>query len=92
MLKVRFLDSARADIDAIISWFDEIAPESVPRILADIDRSIRQLRRFPRSGAPIAGSNNRRIVTRRYHFKIAYLIDEKSVAIVGVFRFQDRSA
>lgn len=90
-MKVRFLDSARADIDAIISWFDEIAPDSVPRILADVDRSIQQLRAFPRSGAPVADSNNRRIVTRRYHFKIAYQIDEDSVVIIGVFRFQDRS-
>lgn len=90
-MKVRFLDSARADIDAIISWFDEKAPESVPRILADIDRSIRQLRTYPRSGAPVAGSKSRRIVTKRYHFKIAYLIDADSVVIIGVFRFQDRS-
>ena len=32
-----------------------------------------------------------RIVSRRYHFKIAYEIVGDSVVIVGIFRYQDRA-
>ena len=32
----------------------------------------------------------RRIVTIRYHFKVAYEVDDDRIVILGIFRYQDR--
>jgi hypothetical protein len=50
------------------------------------------VRQFPAIGAPIEGRPLRRIVTRRYRFKIAYADAADLVTVVGIFRYQDREA
>ena len=92
MSRIVFRAEALADLNAIKTWYDEVAPDVVPRILADIFRSIDQLARYPRSGMRVAERPLRRIVTRRYHFKIAYEVSADQVVILGVFRFQDRQS
>lgn len=87
---VEFRASAIADLDAIVTWYDDVAPASTSRILSDIGRSIEQLKHYPRSGSPVGNHNLRRIVTLRYHFKIAYVIVADVIQIVGIFRYQDR--
>lgn len=91
-MNVEFRASAVADLDAIIAWYGDVAPASTSRILADIGRSIEQLKHYPRSGSPVGRHNLRRIVTLRYHFKIAYLILVDAIQIVGIFRYQDRTS
>jgi plasmid stabilization system protein ParE len=71
MSRVSFRKEALADLQAIIAWYEDVAPDSVARILADIYRSIDQLVRYPRSGMQVPQRSFRRIVTLRYHFKIA---------------------
>jgi plasmid stabilization system protein ParE len=90
MMKVRFRLQAEADLREIIDWFKGVAPESVANILDDIYRSIDQLIDFPRSGIKVPAHGFRRIVTRKYHFKIAYEIDEDSVVVLGIYRYQNR--
>lgn len=90
MMKVRFRLQAEADLRGIIDWFEGVAPESVANILDDIYRSIDQLIDFPRSGIRVPGYEFRRIVTRRFHFKIAYEIDKDSIVVLGVYRYQNR--
>lgn len=34
--------------------------------------------------------NYRRIVTLKYHFKVAYEVGEDRIIILGIFRYQDR--
>jgi plasmid stabilization system protein ParE len=89
---VEFRASAVADLDAIVAWYDDVSPASTSRILSDIERSIEQLKHFPRSGSPVGRHDLRRIVTLRYHFKISYLILADVIQIVGIFRFQDRTS
>jgi len=89
-MRIVFRKRAEADLRAIVEWFENVAPDAVPRILDDIHRSIDLLADFPRAGMRVPETPFRRIVSRRYHFKIAYELAEDSVVIVGVFRFQDR--
>ncbi len=91
MMSVHFRRQAEADLRNIVEWYKGAAPESVGNILADIYRSIDQLIDFPRSGVKVPGQPLRRIVTHRYHFKIAYEVEGNSVVIVGIFRFQNRN-
>ncbi len=89
---VRFRREAEHDLRRIISWFEEVAPESLPDITTDIWRAIDLVRQFPGIGMEIEGRPLRRIVTRRHKFKIAYSDDEVAVTVVGIFRFQDRQS
>lgn len=90
MMKVRFRRAAEADLQGIVAWFEITAPEALPRILDDIYVGIDRLIDHPRSGVKVPIAGLRRIVTRKFHFKIAYQIDGDSIVIVGIYRYQNR--
>ncbi len=90
MNRIRFRAEAEADLRSIIAYYEDVAPESVANILSDIYRSIDQLVHFPRIGMQAEGRSYRRLVTIKYHFKIAYEVGEGVVVILGIFRYQDR--
>ncbi|MCB2087817.1 MAG: type II toxin-antitoxin system RelE/ParE family toxin [Sphingomonadaceae bacterium] len=90
MIQILFRKEAEEDLRSIIAYFEEVAPEAIGNILADIYRSIDQLSSFPRLGMPVPNRSCRRIVTLKYHFKIAYELASDRVHILGIFRHQDR--
>ena len=90
MMKVSFRRKAEDDLRGIVEWYEGVAPEAVANVMSDIYRSIDQLIDFPRSGSKVPRQRFRRMVTRRYHFKIAYEIDDETIAIVGIYRYQNR--
>lgn len=90
MSRIVFRAEALADLEAITTWYDAVAPDAVPRILAEIFRAIDQLARYPHSGMRVPKRSFRRIVTRRYHFKIAYEAIGEQILVLGIFRYQDR--
>lgn len=89
-MKLLFRAEAAADLRSIIAYYEEVAPEALANILADIHRSIDQLTHFPRIGVPVQDRPFRRLVTRRYHFKVAYSVQADCILILGIFRYQDR--
>ena len=90
MMQILFRRQAEADLRSVMSYYEDVAPESLPKILADIYRSIDQLAHFPRIGMQVEGRGYRRLVTVKYHFKVAYEVGEDCVIILGIFRYQDR--
>ncbi len=92
MMTVRFRRKAETDLREIVDWYETVAPEMTSAILADIYRSIDQLTTFPRSGMAVPAQHFRRIVTRKYHYKIAYVIEPAAIVVIGIFRHQDRIA
>ena len=92
MMPVRFRKEAEADLRGIIGWYESTAPDAVSNILSDIYRSIDQLTRYPRSGMAVPNRSFRRIVTLKYHFKIAYEIGDDRIVVLGIFRYQNREA
>jgi plasmid stabilization system protein ParE len=89
-MKVRLRTEAVADLNSIIGYYHEIAPESLPNILNDIQRSIELVRRFPHLGTPLSDRSLRRLMTRKYHFKIAYQPTHEAILVIGIFRYQNR--
>lgn len=87
---VRFRREAKHDLHQIIAWYEEVAPDSLPDVTADIWCAIDLVPQFPAIGAPIQGRPLRRIVSRRYAFKIAYADSAEAITVFGIFRFQDR--
>jgi plasmid stabilization system protein ParE len=90
MKRIIFRAEAEADLRGIIDYYSEFAPESVGNIVADIYRSINLLGEYALIGMQVPNRSYRRIVTIRYHFKIAYEVGEDRIIILGIFRFQDR--
>lgn len=91
MRKVIFRKEAEADLHSIIAYYEEVAPASLANILSDIYRAIDQLTHFPRLGMQVPDREFRRIVTIKYHFKVAYEVGEDRIVILGIFRYQDRT-
>jgi plasmid stabilization system protein ParE len=92
MMKIRFRKEAEADLRSIIAYYEEVAPDSLGNILGDIYRSIDQLTHFPHLGMQVPDRAFRRIVTLKYHFKIAYEVGEDRIVVLGIFRYQNREA
>jgi plasmid stabilization system protein ParE len=90
MMRVAFRKKAINDLNGIIEWYEVVAPESLSLIVSDIYRSIDQLIDFPRIGPKVPFQRFRRIVTRKYHFKIAYELGDNRIVILGIFRYQNR--
>lgn len=87
---VRFRREAGHDLRKILAWYETVAPERLPNVATDIWRAIDLVRQFPGIGMAIEGRPLRRIVTRRYRFKIAYSDEPEAITVLGIFRFQDR--
>lgn len=92
MIAWRFRKEAEVDLEQILAHFGEVAPEALPNIQADIHHALSRLVEFPHLGAPVEGRPFRRLVTLRYRFKIAYLIEGDLLTVLGIFRYQDREA
>ena len=90
MMRILFRKEAETDLRSIIAYYQDIAPESLSNILVDVHRSIDQLSHFPHIGMQVEGRNYRRLVTIKYHFKVAYEVGDDCVMILGIFRYQDR--
>ncbi len=89
-MKIVFRAEAAADLRSIIAYYEQEAPAALANILADIYRSIDQLSRFPRIGMVVPDRSFRRVVTRKYHFKVAYAVEKDRILVLGIFRHQDR--
>lgn len=89
-MRIIFRAEAANDLRSIIAYYEEVAPAALPNILGDIHRSIDQLTHFPHIGMPMQDRSFRRLVTLRYHFKVAYTVQKDAILILGLFRHQDR--
>jgi plasmid stabilization system protein ParE len=85
-----FRGKALEDLRAIVEWYDHIDPGVTKKIRLDLQRSFQLLLDFPLAGTVVTKRRFRRIVTRRYHFKIAYSIRDDRIEVLGIYRFQDR--
>lgn len=90
MKNIIFRKQAEHDLCEIIAYYEDVAPATIANILSDIYRSIDQLGLFPHSGMQVPDREYRRIVTIKYHFKLAYEVRTDDIVILGIFRYQDR--
>lgn len=90
MMRIEFSRRGADDLRALIGWYRETAPESLNRVLADINRSIDLLMDFPSAGEASPDGRFRHLVTRKYRYKLAYRVEADRVRIIGIFRYQQR--
>lgn len=92
MKPIKFRLRADRDLERIIAYYLRFAPEAVPAIAADIDRSLGLIEEHPERFQEVPGTPYRRLVTKRYKFKIAYRVRRDIIEILGIYRFQNRTA
>ena len=92
MKPLRFRPRADADFDRIVAYFERVAPEALPKITADIERGLDLIKEHPERPALVPGRTYRRYVTPRYHFKIAYRVGRMHIDVLGIYRYQNRTA
>lgn len=90
MKPIRFRRDSEHDLREMLAYFEGVSPEILPNITEDIWRSLDLLAHFPAIGMKAEDRPYRRIVSRRYKFKIAYLDEDEAVTVLGIFRYQDR--
>ena len=78
----------QADVDAekIIGYYNAVAPEALPHVLADIDEALDRICDFPEVYPHQPGRPYRRHVTREYRFEIIYQAFPDRVEVIGIFR------
>lgn len=89
-MRLEFRPQADADIDGIIDYYRAVAPDALPNIAADIERSLGLIREFPSIYPQQPGRTFRRHVSSKYHFKIVYEVERDRVVVLGIFRYQNR--
>ena len=90
MMRFAFAQQASDDLRALIDWYQEVAPHALERVLADINRSIDLLIGYPFAGEAAPDGTFRHLTTRKYGFKIAYVVEDGCVLLIGIFRHQNR--
>ena len=92
MLDVRYLPRALDDLDTIADYFESLDSDVALRVGADIAGAIGLLQENPFSGKAVGRNGLRRKLSRRYRFKIAYRVRRDTIEILGIYRFQNRTA
>lgn len=91
MMHIIFHEEAEPDLLNIISYYEKVAPRSVDGVLEDIFRAVAILENFPQAGPSLIQGPFRRIVSVKYHFKIAYQILDTEIKVIGITRYEARN-
>ena len=89
MIKVIYLDTAKADLKDIMNYYTEISSRTSSRVYEDIYGAIETLQMFPMAGHQLP-DGRRRFVSSKYRFVISHKTYEDRIEIVGVYRRQNR--
>jgi plasmid stabilization system protein ParE len=89
-MRIIFSSRAEKDLDALIGWYQKVAPHALGRVLEDFNQRIDLLSDHPRAGAESSNGKFRHISTRRYGFKLSYVVKRDRIRIIGIFRYQNR--
>ena len=92
MKPLRFSPRADADLNSIVAYYAQVAPHALPNITADIEHGLDLIKDRPEQAALVPDRDYRRYVTPRYRFKISYRIRPTCIEILGIWRFQNRTA
>lgn len=74
MADLAFTTRALASLRRTDRYLRERNPAAADRVAAEIERVCDALRDQPWMGAPVAGTRLRRVVTRRYRYRVIYRI------------------
>lgn len=89
-MKVRFRAKAADDVKRAEAWTrEEVGDDAADALVTALDRAVRQLRRYPRSGSPRLGAQAglpglRCLVLPQVPWSLFYLLTEGAIDVVRV--------
>lgn len=84
-MRLEYLPQADADLEGIITRYGSAAPHLLSGVTDDIERALDRICKFPNAYPRQPGRPYRLHVTRKYRFKIVYLVLDDVVEVIGVF-------
>jgi plasmid stabilization system protein ParE len=91
-MRIAFSRPAGDDLRSIIAWYEEVAPASIGKVQADINRRLDLISKHPFAGMASPDGRFRHISTPKYRYKIVYRVEVDRMLIVGIFRHQNRTS
>ncbi len=82
-MKVRFTDSAGADIDEAWNWYSTRSAEAASRLLDDVVAARNLIGEYPRAWKHL-GNNVRLCQLKRFPYGIVYIVAPDEIIVVGV--------
>jgi toxin ParE1/3/4 len=83
-MKARYTETALAEINEIFAYISERSPTAAKRVVARVERTVRNLGNFPEMAQESDQESVRRIPVGRYPFIVLYTIEADEVVILHV--------
>ena len=83
-MRIKWLDSAEENIDAIADYLDPLNSDASRRTLSRIDTAVARLKGYPFVGRPGREAGTRELVVSRTPYVVIYTIEADRVAIMHV--------
>jgi plasmid stabilization system protein ParE len=77
-------DAARADVERLMIWYEELQDGLADRLLDDILRSIFRIGNHPRSDSFLPNHRLRRRLTSTFPFAIYYREEDDRIMVVAI--------
>ena len=85
--QVRFGPEAIAELSDATRWYEQRRAGLGLAFLAAVDAAVESLKRWPRSGAPIAGLDSpviRRVPVSTFPYHLAYLTTDDQIEVLAI--------
>lgn len=89
MYKIEFSLVSREHMLSIRKFIAKDNPFYAEKVMESLMATCMQLSYFPRMGEEVSGEFHRMIVEPAFRYKITYLIQDKTVVIVSISKYQD---
>ncbi|HEV7587837.1 MAG TPA: type II toxin-antitoxin system RelE/ParE family toxin [Longimicrobium sp.] len=75
--------AARRELRRAVDWYDGEAPGLGDELVAEVDRTLKDIVEYPDAGSPhLAGT--RRLLTRRFPYSIIYQVRGDEIVVIAV--------
>ncbi|MBN1552130.1 type II toxin-antitoxin system RelE/ParE family toxin [bacterium] len=78
---------AEKDISEAFQWYEEKMRGLGHRFLMQVDAAIRLIKKFPEC-APVEYRNTRKLLLRRFPYKLIYLVEGSNIIVIGVIHMK----
>ena len=82
-LPVFYTSQARADLARTLQWYEDCAPNLIPKLMMAVEHATARIGAFPAAGAKV-GTETRRAPVRGFPLGLYYLEEDHGIVVVAV--------
>ena len=88
-MRIRFLDTARIELDEAVAYYQQEVPGFGDEFLAEVLQTLDRIGRLPLAWAPCS-KRTRRCLTRRFPYGIVYQIRNDGILVIAIANLHRR--